>query len=374
VSSWRIHNAATTIRQSMLYAGQGGVGLTVALNSAYSFGVSGAAFFSGFIAQESATLTDFWLFVNSFVGTWGSTDQQINVEIRHGLTNSNIPGSTLVGSFAITLTAGVTGWKKHTLGSPIMLQAGGFYTFVVADNDGSAANHVVMRGRGGASASLETMLAGVHPTTNGFSTAASASSGQPAFAMKQGGILYAGGGWPAFATVPSGTYARGMRFAPKERCTLVGAHMPTDNNSLYAVVTIKLFADATTPASVPLLSYTSPNSVFAGTSPYPTVLPFPSASWYVLEPNTFYRFAYFPPGATTIPRTVTMDGNPDAELLEALMPFGNAHYTRENAGVWDDSATTTLPVFGPVIVPNADLTPSQIAAAVWTYPDRSLTA
>jgi hypothetical protein len=164
VSSWRIHNAATTIRQSMLYAGQGGVGLTVALNSAYSFGVSGAAFFSGFIAQESATLTDFWLFVNSFVGTWGSTDQQINVEIRHGLTNSNIPGSTLVGSFAITLTAGVTGWKKHTLGSPIMLQAGGFYTFVVADNDGSAANHVVMRGRGGASASLETMLAGVHPT------------------------------------------------------------------------------------------------------------------------------------------------------------------------------------------------------------------
>ena len=358
----------------MLYAGHGGAAFTHPLNSAYSFGVSGAAFFSGFIAQESATLTDFWLFVSSFSGTWGNTDQQIQVEIRHGLTNSNIPGSTLVGSFSIPLTAGVTGWKKHTLASPIMLQAGAFYTFAVGDSDGSASDHVVMRVRTTGSVALETMLAGVHNSTNGFSTATTSSAGQPCFALKQGGILYAGGGWPSFATVPAGTYARGLRFAPKERCVLAGAYMPTDNNSLYAGVTIKLFDDATGPAGTPLFSYTSPNSVFAGTSPYPTVLPFPSASWITLEPDTFYRFAYFPPGSTTIPRTVTMDGNPDAELLEALMPFGNAHYTRENAGVWDDSATTSLPLFGPVIVPNADLTPSQIAAAVWTYPDRSLTA
>lgn len=55
---------------------------TLALDSAYTYASAGDAFAWCLFAQESGDLTDFWVKVTGYTGTWASTDGVINVQVR----------------------------------------------------------------------------------------------------------------------------------------------------------------------------------------------------------------------------------------------------------------------------------------------------
>jgi hypothetical protein len=326
---------------------------TLALDSAYTYASAGDAVGAVFLAPESANLTDFWIKVTAYTGTWASTDGVINVQIREGLNGSNIPGTTLTGSFTITLDGSTTGWIKKS-GLSIALTAGTQYFAVIADADGGATNYVTLAVRYTAS--------GVHTvgafsdltvtSTNGYSTAGTQNGGQPAFLLKVGTNVIGGGAISSVATSASSTNERGMRFRAPEDCTLIGFVSTSDNVFFNSnISTLKVYADGTSPGGSTLASVTTV-SIASGTSPMVDVFVLPAASRVDLTGGTWYRVACDYSSATTTPRKCTVGGSPDSDVLSIALPFGgNAHYIEESAGSWDDTQTSVLSTFGPVLAP-----------------------
>lgn len=358
-TTWKSRNAVGNARQLICIGGPGSttVGETVlALDSAYTYGSSGDAVMFAFVPEETGNLTDFWVKVSAYTGTWGSTDGVINVQVREGLNGSNIPGTSLTGSFTITLDGSTTGWIKKS-GLSISLTAGKVYTIVIADADGSAGNFVTLIHKyDSQSASTVTGSPFVPATitsTSGFSSAGTSANGSPAFVLKQNGVIYGGGGFSTIATTASSTVERGLRFQVPEKCTLMGVYMPNDTSLLWVNHTFKLYADGTSPGGSALTSVTqSTTTVGGGTAPLPTSFLFPAASRYDLAPGTWYRLVVDPVSNLTAPRKCTIGGSPDADVLAAFLPFGNGHWIEESGGAWDDSQTTATPMFGPILAPN----------------------
>jgi hypothetical protein len=338
----------------MAYAGPStATETTLALDSAYTYASLGDAVMWAFYAQESANLTDFWVKVISYPGSWAATDGVINVEVREGFNGNLIPGTTLTGSFTITLDGSTTGWIKKS-GLSIALAAGKIYCFVIADADGGATNNVVIARHYTASAVAATPVANVTvSSTAGYSAAGTSTSSQPAFVAKVGSIVYGGGGFTSVATSTNNQVERGMRFKPAEDCTLVGFYLTTDSSMFFSssVSAIKVYADATNPGGA-TLSSVAPQTIASGTNPAPSVLPLPLASRVDLTGGQWYRIAFDYSSNTASPRKCTVGGSPDADILSVIFPFnGNCHWIEESGGAWDDSQTTVIPTFGPVLVP-----------------------
>lgn len=325
---------------------------TFPLSAAYTYASAGAAYYAIFANQEAATLTDFWVKVSSYSGTWGSTDGVINVQIREGNNGNSVPGTNLAGSFTVTLDGVTTGWIKTT-GLSVSLSAGKFYSIVIGDADGGGTNFVTMVSRcGNTAAAANAVGQTVTTTANGYSTAGTATTGQLAAVWKVGSILYGGNGYTAIATIVSSTAERGMRFMTEEDCTLVGASMGQDGGILFSGHTINLYPDSSAPGGTKLMSLTCPTTAVGGaSSPIVNLLPFPSASRVDLTANTWYRFVLKPVIAATTPRKITMSGSPDSDVINTFMPFGNAHWIQDVSGSWDDSQTSSMSNFGPVLAP-----------------------
>ena len=354
-TTWPVYSSGFDM--TMFPKGQNGYAATsLALDSAYTYASAGDAIFYTFVNQKAENLTDFQLRVLSYTGTWANTDGVINVEIREGLNGSNIPGTTLTGSFTVTLDGSTTGWI-HKSGLSIALAAGKFYTVVVADADGGAADYVTI------TYSLGTVVAtGPFPsapriTTNGWSTAGTQSGSGKVCALKIGSHWYASTGPDTTATTTSGTYERGMRFRPTENCTMIGVAVTNDSSILrLSTNTFKVYADGTNPGGATLLSVAGVvSNIGAGTSPVPQILLFPDADRLDLTGGTWYRFSNDMTVATTVPRKSTINGSPDADLLTAMLPFnGDCYWIEEAAGpVWTED-TASIPTMAPILVPNTD--------------------
>ena len=340
---------------SLAYSGQSAsTETTLALDSAYTYASAGDAVMFNFVPQESANLTDFWIKVTGYTGTWGSTDGVINVEIRQGLNGSSIPGTTATGTFTITLDGSTTGWIKKT-GLSIALTAGQMYSVVIGDADGGGVNFVTIAVRYTVNlvATLTPILRAVTTATNGFSSAGTESSQQPAFCAKVGSIVYGGSGVSSVAASSSNSNEKGMRFQPTEDCTLVGYVISNVPSNFYTsnITAFKTYADGTAPGGT-TLSSVAPQTIASGTTPAPNVILVPAASRVDLIGGTWYRSAVDPSTNITFPSKCTVGGSPDADVLSVSFPFnGNAHYIEESGGSWDDSQTTVIPTFGPVLLP-----------------------
>jgi hypothetical protein len=99
------------------------------LSAGYVYGVSGIGFAYNIIPTTTGTLTEIWTCVRAISGTWASTDQQLNYEIRGpGLGNLNYtPSSALLASGTISVSAIGDGWWV-----------------VIYDNDGTATNYATL--------------------------------------------------------------------------------------------------------------------------------------------------------------------------------------------------------------------------------------
>lgn len=322
---------------------------SLALDSAYTYGSAGDAYTWGFVALETANLTDLYVKVVSYTGTWASTDGVINFTIREGLNGTRIPGTTIVGSGTITLDGSTTGWIKKS-GLSISLTAGKLYFIVVYDADGGATNYVTMAIGTNSNTSGVDSIGRYGTTSNGFSTAYVSSGGLGCFVVKVGSSVLAGGTFDSIATVTSGTYERGMYFIPDEDCTLIGVMQIVDVQQLFQGNTLNLYNGTTAPGGSTLLSYTTPSTTLGGASsdiPLGVSLPTP----YDLTANTAYRLVMSLASAATTPRKCSIGGSPDSTILAASIPFdGNCYWTHDNSGSWSDD-TAAMCQFGPILVP-----------------------
>ena len=342
------------IYTAMAYLGVPSVtSTTLALDSAYTYGSAGDALMAmAFTAPETANLTDIWLYVVSYTGTWGNTDGVINWQIREGLNGTRIPGTTLTASGTFALDGATTGWHR-IIGLTAALTAGKLYCLVLADGDGAAANYVTIQVRWGTMVNTFTPVARETGTTaNGFSTGYSAIGSAFAGAIKIGTRTIAGQIFNTISTVTSGTYERGCRFRPEEDCVFIGWVVTTDNTILIDGHGLKLYADATAPGGS-TLAILNPGATLrsGGTTPIPVAAILPTSSFVDLDADTWYRAVFDPATAITTPRKSTYPGSPDATLLAAAMPMGGeCYWTIEDTGAWADDPTA-MSHFGPILVP-----------------------
>lgn len=335
-------------------ANSGAAATNLALDSAYTYESAGDAFFFAFVPKESGNLTDFWLKVASYTGSWASTDGVLNVQVRLGLNGNNKPGTSLVGSFSVTLDGSTTGWVKQS-GLGISLTAGTMYSIVIADADGGATNFVtIVRCHANAGTLALASFPGNTSTADGYATAGTTLSVTPTYVLKQAGLLYGGSAHSIVSTLPSSTNERGLRFKLPYNATLVGAVSIADSSGVSAGMTLKLYADAVAPGGETIQAYTPALWTLGGaTAPVLNSILFPAANHYDLLADTWYRFVCKPTANATTPRKSTIDGNPDADVLAATQSLGgNCYYTIENSGGWDDDQASAL-LFAPILVPGA---------------------
>lgn len=322
------------------------------LDSAYTYGSAGDALYMGIIAPVTGNLTELHIYVSAIAGT-GSTDGNLNWEIREGFNGNRIPGTTLVASGTIALS-GTAGWKSAT-GLSVALTAGVIYLLVIGDADGDGTNNATVRvgvsgapGAGGA-----PLFAEVATSTNGFSTTGTQTGRTASLAFRLDGSLYGGTFMDNAATgVASGTLARGSRFRLPMPATLVGVGASVDPNNLFAGGTWKLFADATAPDGSALKTWTRTATTFAGA----TI--FPQGSYFLddtvdLDANVWYRLVWIPAISTTTPRQLTGPSSPPSEVIEACFPFaGDFHWTHEVAGpAWSDNTSALPNGMFPILYP-----------------------
>jgi len=325
---------------------------TLALNSAYVFGTSGQAVYYSFIPNATGNLTDIIFRVSSYTGTWGSTDGHINFELRIGLSGTRIPATELAGSGNLTLDGTTTGWI-HATGFNIGVVAGRVYELILADNDGGASNYAtIVSGYTGSTGFSGDINNSLSTTTNGYNTSGTGVAQCPAVSVEVGSTWYGGCGVDTVATTASSTEERGIRFRPKENCTLVGVAMGNDPSYIWTNnTTYKLYADATAPGGTTLFSIQMTSTTVSSSTGVQSFVHFSSGNHYDLKANTWYRFVMKSSVATTVPRKCTVTGSPDANLLDAVFPFnGDFYWTASNSGAWVDD-TTSVCTMGPYVLP-----------------------
>lgn len=317
------------------------------LSSAYTYNSAGACSGWFFVASESANLTDIIFYIKTVAGT-GSSDGNLNWEVRESNAATDKPGSTLVAS-GTWATDGTTGWKTIS-GITASLTAGKYYWVILADADGGATNNVTISQSSGGLNDGPAVISHIVTSTNGFSTGSYAAK-QAFGAFKVGSVWH--GGWPfnAMSTVTSGTYERGCRFKLREPMTLVGFIDPQDGTATASGHISKVYADATAPGGTALLSFTCPTYTITGTRPVGTRLIIPASSRIDLDAETWYRCVVKPATSVTTPRKNTGPTTFPANLKVACMPSGgDCYWTEESGGAWvDDSSALSL--FGPLLVP-----------------------
>lgn len=329
------------------------VASSTALNTPYVFNVSGNAHAFVFSPIESGDLTDFWVRVVSYTGTWALTDGVINVEVRLGFNGSNRPGLTLIGAFTIVLDGSYLGWVKKS-GLAIPLVAGQLYTIVIADADGGVNFVTIARANSNQSGAFNNH-GGNLTTANGFSSAASGSAAT-SYALKCHGVRYGGCNFTVLGTMGNNVLARGNKFKLDDPMTCIGCLIPL--SFIAANWTIKIFADGVGPGGSPLLSLTKLNwTVNGATSPVHGFISFGNSNHVDLRPDTWYRIVIIPTANSAFPSKYGVGGSPDADVLAASLPFGGNFFSTVETGpsTWADD-TAHVQAFTPVLVPRTSPT------------------
>jgi len=331
---------------------------TMAFNNAFVYGTSGNCFAGWFLAQETGTLTDVWVYVASYNGTWGSTDGVINGQIREGMASTFVPG-TLVGSaFTITLNGTTANcWVKKS-GLSISVTAGKLYSFVIGDQDGGATNYVTMNRDNGVSSPLASSANGSY-SASGFNPATNQFTGTMMI-VKYAGLLHPLGTLlDEMVTTTGDVNERGLRFKPDEDVVWVGMGGYPDSGVTCNEGHIwKIYPDSSLPKGTTLGTYTNQAGSLGGSAPVPLVNVFSTASHLFLPAGRWYRFTMLPAFAFSIPRKIRhlTTATIDADVQAAALAFnGNCYWTEEvigSPGSWTDDVRA-IGNISPVFIPAA---------------------
>lgn len=311
---------------------------TQSLNSAFSYGSSGAGIALPFISAASGTLTDIWVPVDSYNGTWGSTDGKIQVGLYNASSTARKPGTVIGTPEDLTLSAGTTGWYRKTLATPLSLTAYTQYCIVVGDSDGGATNFVKLGLNCGAS-SLLAINSNEWTTSNGFSTAGSSNGLSPLICYKVNGIVY--GGMPVMnvATTASDSLPVGNAFTFDQMVDVIGVGLITDQNSVQGS-TVKIFKSTTAPSGSPEVSWVVPSSALSFTD----YLQYPVAA-FTLQAGIKYYAVLAKGSALTVPRLASNpNGGMDSDLQKLFPLEGRCFGVKKDATLdqWNEAKSSGL--------------------------------
>jgi len=316
----------------------GGTVTTLALDSGDD------SYAMGFICPETGNLTDLWLNIASFTGTWGSTDGVINYDIFTGQAANSRPATPATYTGTITLAGTEAGWVRKT-GLTHALTAGVYYYIAFRDADGDGSNYVTVN-RSSTGGSTDYVLGAV--TTDSWASGATASL--PNIAAKIGGTMIGGLAFHTTATLTNNRNERGVVFTPPEDSWLAGVASITDPVTVVTDHVLKVYATGVNPGGTPLTTWTNPTISSSG-SIVPFSKIFPVSTWWPLTKDTEYRFVLYPATNTTVPRSVSASPGLDADLRAAFKPFGgNWSFTIESSGAWADDADKLFNMV-PILVP-----------------------
>lgn len=201
---------------------------TLALDSAFTFGSAGDAMAAFFTPNTSGNITEIWVLATAFNGTWGSTDQAVNWQVRGpGSGSSNYqPSTTLVSSGTISITDTTANKWWGATGLTVALTKGGMYAVCIGDADGGATNYAtLMYHIRESSPPVLNLFGSAFTSTGGWSGAGTAATYPLAVVIKYDGY-YIGGSVAAntLTSATNNTKPRGLKIT-----------MPSDSPQLAVV-------------------------------------------------------------------------------------------------------------------------------------------
>lgn len=364
---WVVYKTAGSLDFGMFGAVDGAGTSSITLNSPYRYASSGNAYSLSFQISDSGLMTDLYVYLQSYTGTWGSTDGKINYDVRKGLASNFVPGTGCVGSGSITLDGSTTGWIR-TSGLSIPLDKNTLYFITIGDYDGNASNYVTMvHGIG----SINQQAYGTFSTTNGFTTGSSVGSVASPIAIQVTGKWYLGGMYETYGTIASTTGAIGNKFQVPEDCLCIGVFTSIDSPYAATGNVIKIFDGATNPYGTPMKSIRCKVYDVGGTT-VGQVFMFADEDCVQMAATGIYRVTIEIAAGSTIPRKRTALGVLDTNLLRLRAINGSMHWCEASgANSWADNPQACS-LMVPILVPYT-IQPNELASGVWSYSDRRLT-
>ena len=307
-----------------------------ALNTAYSWTAPGSALNTGKAVATSlivdATgdnrLTDVWINVLSFSGTWSNTDQNIQISLHIGSALDRIPGALLYTQ-NIALVAGQVGWYKLTISASPTLTPSTPYYLVVSDSDGGATNFVTLNVAFGVisygeGASNTTLVGWANNAVGTFVT-------PPTLIMcKVGGIVYGGIPLTTISTIANDTLPVGITLQFESDMELMGIATNT-STSIWNGATVKLYKASVLPSGTPEATWGSFNSsgLFRIDQKMVPLTPF------TMQKNVLYYLILQKGVAAVAPRIFTSNGAIDADLRTLFPLQGKCYAVRKTSAILD---------------------------------------
>ena len=317
-----------------------------ALSSAFSWVSAGSASNAGraiavvFTNEQAGNLTDVYINVSSFSGTWTSTDQMVQVGLYNASTVARCPGSQIHVE-NLTLSGSTTGWYHLTLATPQSLSAYNPYYIVISDSDGGATNYVTLNVGFGTTTGISGTT--INTTTTGWASNAGGSGigTAPLIAAKINGVMFGANPMTTVSTISSTTLPFGNAVQFTQNVDIVGLATWTSQAATWEGSTVGVWKSTTLPQSTPDASYGPLNAtLFSLDSGYMPLAP------YTLLANTLYIVGLIPPsGGLAVPRQISSNGGLDANL-KLLFPnqgnFYRAYQTSSGTNTWSYDTTTYM--------------------------------
>ena len=322
---WNVGDANTTTNA-----------ISFALNTAYSWIAPGSALNTGRAVAASlivdATgdrrLTEVWINVLSFSGTWASTDQNIQISLHIGSALDRVPGASLYTQ-NLALVAGQAGWYKLTVSAPPTLSAYTPYYVVVSDSDGGATNFVTLNVAFGVisygEGASNTTLVGWANNTGGTSLA------PPTLVMcKVGGIMYGGIPLTTVSTIANDTLPVGIALQFESDMELMGVATNT-SSSIWNGATVKLYKASVLPSGTPEATWGPFNNagLFRIDQKMVALAPF------TVQKDMLYYLIVQKSTAAVAPRIFTSNGAIDADLRTLFPLQGKCYAVRKTSAILD---------------------------------------
>lgn len=304
--------------------------VTQAVNSAYSFGVSGAGVNLNFQAPATDTITDFYFFVSATAGTGGSA----LVELRGDKGSSGFtPSATLIASQTVsTLTANT--WCHVQFVTPGSVSQATHYNLCITNADASPAtnNFTVMYGLAPSSShNLSKQWFASGTTSNGFSSVSTVNLALGV--IKTGTGIIVGFPYTSGATGETNNgLRRGMIINTLDSDVALMGVVTDQGNAQFTA--IEIYKGNAAPGSP---TFTIPVDLGG----YDGLL-FPEV---VLSANTIWRIVGKPITTATNPRYIQIGDYADfADVQNCALGQGKFYHTIDNgAGGWTDDQSK-LPI------------------------------
>ena len=324
---------------------------TYALDSAYTFNSAGDAIAQRVRVQRAVTLAAIYFSISSVTGTAANVND-LDFELRNDdgsdLTPNRVsPTLHTSGSMNPNADASFVGWHKIDPADFAMTK-GVTYWAIMADADGGAVDFATLsRGEGQAAFEVFKHKAGVHDTTNGFSSNAIARGESSLIVLEFTDGSVNGRSTILGSAATSSTNRKGMYIGGVTGpLSIYGAFCYSTGS--VNISGIELYDSGTLPGGTPLRSGTDILRSTLGTRIGAAL-----SSPYTLEAATVYRLVFTFSAAFTEPRKLGFGANANghgAVLKKARFGGGDWYYAEANGTTdWSNDDQNVMPHM-PVLI------------------------